>query len=613
MAPAALGAILLENGDIDESQLSQALLQQRKSRSRLGEIMVADGVLSFYVLYHALAKQQGLTFVDLLQNPPQTSLLRASDIDEYLRLQVIPWRRREDKVVEVALCQPSEEVFSFIYSRFGKNATLVITSPLDIRRSVETIFGDVLERRSRLSLWEKLPHASARVTLIPVQDMALKLLGLLTFIAAFTAPIGSLLAILAFCHVVYMVTMLFKCVVFSAGANAKEIGQDWAPRLALMDDADLPVYTVIVPMYREPESVAGMLTAMQAMEYPAEKLDIKLVLEADDSETLATAYALKPRYQFEIIRVPTGTPRTKPRACNYALQFARGEYVTIFDADDRPDPQQLKKAVYEFRTLSSSIVCLQARLNYYNAGDTLITRFFALEYQSLFHTMLHGLQRLSIPIPLGGTSNHIALARLRELGEWDPYNVTEDADLGVRLAAQGYHTAMLDSYTMEEAPGKLGPWLRQRSRWIKGYMQTWLVHMRSPVVLYKALGLRGFIGFQFFVGFSSFAFLTAPFLWIATAWWAGLGQGAPFPQWLLEFTLLNLAFNLLSHWLFAFHASGAYRGSMGMKLAAGLYPLYMLLHSLASYKALWQLVFRPHFWEKTTHGRARSFVTPQMP
>src|SRR5262249_18996924 len=155
-------------------------------------------------------------------------------------------------------------------------------------------------------------------------------------------------------------------------------------------------------------------------------------------------------------------------------------------------------------------VCLQARLNYYNAGTNLLTRFFALEYSILFQVMLYGLEKLGIPIPLGGTSNHIALDRLRSLGEWDPFNVTEDADLGTRLASRGLRTAMIDSYTMEEAPIKIRAWINQRSRWIKGYMQTWLVHMRKPKKLYQTLGWRSFIGFQCFIGLSTFTFLSAP-------------------------------------------------------------------------------------------------------
>lgn len=314
----------------------------------------------------------------------------------------------------------------------------------------------------------------------------------------------------------------------------------------------------------------------------------------------------KPRYQFEIIRVPPGKPRTKPKACNYALRFARGEFITIFDADDRPEPAQLKKAVHAFRTQAPDIVCLQARLNYYNAGDNLLTRFFSLEYTILFRVLLGGLERMGIPIPLGGTSNHIALDRLKSLGEWDPYNVTEDADLGTRLAARGFRTAMLDSYTMEEAPNRIWPWLKQRSRWIKGYMQTWLVHMRDPVHLYRTLGWKSFAGFQCFIGLSTFTFLSAPLVWALSILWFSHAGAAYLPAWLGWLSLLNLCLNIFSHWYFTLYCVRHYPNhTRSMAVAALLYPLYLVLHSLASYKALWQLIVNPHFWEKTTHGLAR--------
>ncbi|MDE3061307.1 MAG: glycosyltransferase, partial [Pseudomonadota bacterium] len=342
---------------------------------------------------------------------------------------------------------------------------------------------------------------------------------------------------------------------------------------------------------------------------PASKLDIKLALEADDTETIHAALALKPRYNFEIIRVPPSPLRTKPKACNYALRFARGEYVTVFDADDRPEPTQLKKAVLAFRTLPPDVACLQARLNYYNSDANWLTRFFSLEYTVLFHFLLYGLDKLGIPIPLGGTSNHMALKKLKELGEWDPFNVTEDADLGTRLAASGFKTAMLDSYTLEEAPEGVGMWLRQRSRWIKGYMQTWLVHMRRPRVLLIRLGWRGFLGFQCFVGLPGFAFLTAPVVWaLPLLWLFGLVKAGPaFPAWLIGLMVANLLLNLFTQWYTTLFCALLYRKErVRMVVAGALYPLYLFLHSLASYKALWQLAVKPHFWEKTAHAGLKS-------
>lgn len=600
-----LGELLTRCKAITPEQLTRLLTLQKKTGSRLGEIAVGEGLVDYRTLYQAIALQNDLPFVDLLVEPPQAELLDPNGAETYLRLRALPWKRDGDTIL-VAVADLSDHVTSWMKKTFGEKATPVMTSPFDIRRSIEQFFGETLEKKSRLWLAQRQPEASARIVLTPNQQQSL--MGFSVAVMAIMAwfPVRSVLFFIIVCHITYAITMLFKALVFSAGI-ASATRQRTEPPPA--DEQSLPVYTVLIPMYRETESLPGMLEAMRTLDYPASKLDIKLVLEADDRETLAAAMHLRPHYHFDIIRVPPTEPRTKPKACNYALKFARGEYVTIFDADDRPERTQLKKAVQEFQRLPKDVVCLQARLNYYNANDNLLTRFFSLEYTMLFHFMLYGLQRLGIPIPLGGTSNHMALGRLRELGEWDPFNVTEDADLGTRLASRGLKTRMLDSYTMEEAPNQLVPWIKQRSRWIKGYMQTWLVHMRQPKRLWQMLGAKGFFGFQCFVGLSCFTFLSAPIVWILSLLWlaelTALHQ-VEFPTWLAWLTGINLALNVLTHWGLSLYSATLYRRyRLQIYIAALLYPFYLVLHSIASYKALWQLAFRPHFWEKTAHGLSK--------
>ncbi len=600
-----IGEALCHNGELSGPQLTQALLQQEKTGSRLGDILIAEGFVGYRALYRALAKSKRLPFVDLLAAPPDYDLLSAADAETYLRLGALPWRRMENGRVQVAVCNISDQTLRWVRGQHGDDVDLAITSPFDIRRTVETCFGAILEQKSRFSLWDRNPEASARITLPHRNRPSFAAFGALVLLSIVWAPVHALYVFFVLCHIVYAATMIFKGLAFALGARRREE----KPR-AIIPDRDLPVYTVLIPMYREAESLPGLLDAMHNLDYPASKLDIKLVLEADDAETLAAATHLKPRYHFDILRVPPGNPRTKPRACNYALRFACGELVTVFDADDRPDPSQLRKAAHAFRALPPNVVCLQGRLDYYNAGDNLLTRFFALEYNMLFRHMLYGLERLKIPIPLGGTSNHIALSRLKALGEWDPFNVTEDADLGVRLAAAGLETRMLDSDTHEEAPNRTWPWIKQRSRWIKGYMQTWLVHMRKPGQLYRTLGLKGFIGFQCCIGLSCFAFLTAPVVWFFSlfllAHFAGWG-GPAIPLWLIWLTGINLALNLLTHWYAAAYCALRHpRDRRAMLTAAALYPFYLVLHTIASYRALWQLVVNPHFWDKTTHGMARN-------
>jgi cellulose synthase/poly-beta-1,6-N-acetylglucosamine synthase-like glycosyltransferase len=371
-----------------------------------------------------------------------------------------------------------------------------------------------------------------------------------------------------------------------------------------LKDSECPVYTVLVPMYKEPEVLPILVSALRKLDYPQAKLDIKLLLEESDTETIEAAKKMQLGSIFEIVRVPPSQPQTKPKACNYGLHFARGELVTIYDAEDKPEPDQLKKAVIAFRHAGPETVCLQARLNYYNRDENWLTRLFTLEYSMWFDLMLPGLERLRIPIPLGGTSNHFRTAALRELHAWDPYNVTEDADLGVRLTARGYRCGTLNSTTFEEANTRLGNWLRQRSRWIKGYMQTWLVHMRQPGTLFRHLGLLRFLGFQLCIGATVLTLLLNPLLWAMFANWVG---GLPpdlepfFPPWVVAFALFNLLIG--NACMIYFFMLGAYRrGYTGLIAYALTAPIYWAMMSVAAYKALWQLIHKPFYWEKTTHG-----------
>ena len=558
-------------------------------------------------LHRALAEQHGLTYVNLDELPPDNLLLHQTLSPELcLARGLIPWRRNPSGGIIFAITDPSEATRNWCRRQFGSLSSWVMTSPVDIRRTLQRECGHQLQQASILSLWQRYPSLSARTTAWPVQREILIGFAAAALLFMLIAPWQTMFWLVVGCHLLFAATMLFKSGIFAVGLTRKQT-INWPETLASLEESTLPIYTILVPMYREKESLPGMLRALAALDYPASRLDIKLVLEEDDHETYEAACALKPPYHIEIIRVPESYPRTKPKACNYALRFARGEYITIYDADDRPEPLQLKKAVAMFRQLPDDTTCLQARLNYYNASDNLLTRFFCLEYSMLFDTLLHGLQKLQIPIPLGGTSNHLSLLKLKQLGEWDPFNVTEDADLGTRLCLQGGKTRMLDSYTLEEAPVRVMPWIRQRGRWIKGYMQTWLVYMRSPLSLYKALGASGFIGFQCFIGLSCLTFLVAPLVWlVALAWLAGAAP-EQLPQWLVMLALINLAMNFITHWWMAAVSLLKQPGRRWLLLPGVIfYPLYLLLHSIASYRALWQLLTSPHLWDKTQHGVSQS-------
>lgn len=371
--------------------------------------------------------------------------------------------------------------------------------------------------------------------------------------------------------------------------------------------ADWPHYTILCPLYREARVVPQFVRAMQALDYPPEKLQILFLTEADDAETRNAIRALALPSHFKIVTVPDGSPRTKPRACNYGLMQATGQYVVIYDAEDIPEPTQLKKAVLTFANHGPQLACVQAKLNFYNPDQNLLTRWFTAEYSLWFDLILPGLQRAGFALPLGGTSNHFPTQILRALGGWDAFNVTEDCDLGLRLARYQLETVVLNSTTYEEANSKFKNWLRQRSRWIKGYMQTYLINMRRPHRYIRAGGLRDFLSLQFVIGGKTAFLFLNPLLWILFILYLGLGHFVAsayhelFPKPLLyagTFTLIFGNFFYIYTYLLVCFRRKQY---LLIKWAL-LIPLYWVMMSMAACIAFFQLIVKPHYWEKTEHG-----------
>ncbi|MFA7231810.1 MAG: glycosyltransferase family 2 protein, partial [Victivallaceae bacterium] len=321
-------------------------------------------------------------------------------------------------------------------------------------------------------------------------------------------------AILAFW---YFGAVFFRgaaAVISLRGRGERKVSAD---ELASLTDDQLPVYTIFLPLYHEANIAGKIIHNMEKLDYPKDKLDIKLLLESDDLATLnAVDSCTLPPY-YDLIIVPDFQPKTKPRACNFGLQRAKGEFCVIFDAEDCPEPDQLKKAVSVFRNSPANLACVQAKLNYYNARQNLLTKLFTIEYSTTFDLLLPGLEIFNVPLPLGGTSNHFRTAALLEIGGWDPFNVTEDCDLGIRLYKHGQRTVLLDSTTWEEANSNVWNWIRQRSRWVKGFIQTHLAHLRHPVATLRKLGPWGCFGFYLNVGASSLMMLTNVIYWMVAA------------------------------------------------------------------------------------------------
>jgi cellulose synthase/poly-beta-1,6-N-acetylglucosamine synthase-like glycosyltransferase len=391
------------------------------------------------------------------------------------------------------------------------------------------------------------------------------------------------------------------------------LGEQREQAFARVPDDLLPIYTVLVPLFRERACIGGLIRALGKLDYPETKLDLKLLVETGDNETLAALRRCALPNHFEILIVPSGEPRTKPRALNAGLAAARGSLLAVFDAEDRPDPGQLRAAVNAFERGGKRLACVQARLVIDNVADGWLTRIFALEYAGLFDALLPALSRSRLMFPLGGTSNHFRTAILDRAGSWDAWNVTEDADLGVRLARLGYRAKVISSATLEEAPNTTGQWLRQRTRWLKGYMLTWSVHMRSPARLYRDLGLVNFLAFHAFIGGVPVSALMLPIFLAGVAsnilsgvWLSPSGELSRALPYLMDGFNLVLGFGTAM----ALAAIGADR--RGLTRLVGwipTVPVYWLLSSVAAWRAIWQLLHTPYLWEKTEHGLARTSQT----
>lgn len=478
----------------------------------------------------------------------------------------------------------------------GRGQSLAATSdsthsiPLDIAVNALRTHTPEMSASDGLATWQLV--AIYAVAVVTPSAVALVVMGRAGWIAALlTLPFAVI--------VLVRCAALWHLILPNAPAESVS-GQDV--------EHELPRYTVLVPVYRESAIAPALVEAMAALAYPVDKLEVFFITEANDPQTRAALTAAHPPSHMHILTVPAGLPQTKPRALNFALQFATGELVGVFDAEDVPEPNQLRKAAGRFAGAGHELACVQARLSIYNPDDSFLTRQFTLEYAALFEAILPALERLGLPILLGGTSNHFRRSALIGVGAWDPFNVTEDADLGVRLARSGYAVAMLDSDTWEEAPRTARTWFGQRTRWLKGWMQTYLVHMRDPRRLMNELGAWQFAGVQVMLGGMVMSALVHP--WIFFGAIACIVAGDP---------LLPASGTLWVICWFNFaagHAVGvvlglvsAWRSQGRVPLGSALdVPIYWLAISIACYHALWDLYRRPYHWEKTPHA-ARSLTS----
>ena len=559
--------------------------------------LLGEGLAQEEVFYRALADWLRVPF-HVGSTPLDTSVSPARAVNSglvYVAPLAAPYR---------AIVAPRGEALRLLVEAAEEGRTitgLAITSPRRLGALVRVERASEVAVRAAHALERLDPALCAHGEMWLSQTLGAAAFGLGMTALAFAAPaVERAVASLLFWLLFSAAIALRFAVAMAAGA---------APAAAPLSDAELPVYTVVVALYREGAVIPKLVAALNRLDYPRAKLDIKLVIESGDEETLAAIRAEKLAPRFEVIVVPPGKPRTKPRALNVALDVARGSLLCVYDAEDEPAPDQLRRAAARFAA-EPKLDALQGKLTIANARDGWISFMFAVEYASLFELINPGLSALDLPVALGGTTNHFRVETLRRVGGWDAWNVTEDADLGLRLARFGAHVGALDSVTVEEAPNELGNWFRQRTRWQKGWMQTLIVHTREPRRYFREMGFKkGVAGLTLIAG----TVLTGLFgpLFLFEALWRGFAEAAS------EATASRLAdvytyiLTLTGLQAVALPALVAMRrrGLRGYGRALALMPLYYALVSAATWAALYDLIVRPFHWHKTAHGRAR----PQRP
>jgi cellulose synthase/poly-beta-1,6-N-acetylglucosamine synthase-like glycosyltransferase len=597
----SLGQLLLRRGVIDEAELNAALDVQRREKLRLGEALIAGGTPQ-YDIWAALSMQWNYRITSLDHHWVDPALANELDAREAIKHRILPLRAAAGKAI-VAMADPNDRS-ARDYAEAWLRMRIVpkLATPAAIRRRQEAVYRRQLEQVSSALLQAYVPDYSAHITLTYTQKVTLVLIGMVLIAGAILLRGTFFIALAGAIITLYAAVVMFRIYVTVRGTKSEDLIK--VSRQEIESLTDLPMYTILLPLYREAGVLPQLLKACQELDYPASKLDIKLLLEEDDVETLEVVRQTELPPNFDLLVVPAQGPRTKPKACNYGLQFARGEYCVIFDAEDIPEPDQLKKALAVFRRTGPHIGCVQAKLNYYNPRQNLITRWFSLEYSTWFDFFLPGLVDLALPVPLGGSSNHFQTRLLRELGAWDPNNVTEDADLGMRLHRSGYQTALMDSTTLEEANSDFVNWMRQRSRWGKGYFISWLVLVRHPMRLLRDVRWRGSVAMWLTLGGTFGVALLNLLVWLLTLLWV-LAQfeiiGYLFPTGIYYIGMIELIFGNF-YFLYMAIWAAHYRKEYDLTHAALLSPAYWLMASLAMIKAAMQTVSKPTFWEKTVHG-----------
>lgn len=567
--------------------------------------LLADGSIEEAAYYEALARRVGLTFLNAI---PEEQVFDYRHLDAQLT-RPTSIRLHAPGQPPMTVIAPEAGHVGQLIERLermpGLRRSLAIAPPSLIRDAAWKVGAERRVRATVGALFEDQPQHSARLVVTGRQGFWGGILLSAGVALLLGSPFVSAVALHLALSLLYCASLTIRLGALLHGNRKRRRRRRRLP-MPMTTEAELPVYTVMVALYREAGIVRQLVDALQRLDWPRTRLDIMLVCEADDSETLDALRALKLGRQFSIVEVPPMQPRTKPKALSYALNGARGDYVVIYDAEDRPDPGQLREAYERFRRVRPDVACLQAPLVIANARESWISGLFSLEYAALFRRLLPILARYRLPLPLGGTSNHFRIKALRHVGAWDPYNVTEDADLGIRLHRCGYRSATIDKPTFEDAPVTASVWIGQRTRWYKGWLQTWLVVMRRPRRAVADMGLGSFVTFQLLIGGMLISALAHPLIvvFLTSSAFAMLNPPSAAMDPLARLLFAIDLFNVFGTYavviaLGANALTSAERKALGRRWLA--VPLYWMMTSFSAWRAVIELRARPFFWEKTPH------------
>ncbi|WP_417685153.1 glycosyltransferase family 2 protein [Roseibium sp.] len=592
---------ILRQRGIASSVLQCAIDEAARMGVPVSEYLVSEAIVSEATVYSALAEHCSVPFVPEMGFRPQSvnniPLGFGSLANGPLLVGVSASRPHY-------VIAPEYGQFASVKAHLARFPSLAgqirIATPSAIRQAVTVLKSPAGDLESRF------PEFSARQRLSRVQLATMAGVAL-AFFAGFLIPGAWLL---------YGLFLVFAAACLVSGLARLESTRQTRTEAIDMKLPDAlgsaeilwPAYTVLVPLYREARIVPDLLAAMRSIDYPRDRLEIRFLLERDDVET-RQAFMGRLDSHMEVVIVPDGFPKTKPRALAFGLQAAKGKYVTVFDAEDLPQPDQLKKAALFFTLGPENLACLQARLAIDNCQESFFSRQFALEYACLFDQMIPWFHLKSWPFPLGGTSNHFKRSVLERIGGWDKYNVTEDADLGIRLARFGYLAGVLPSSTYEEAPITWPAWVSQRARWYKGWLQTLFVHMRNPGRTFREVGAARMAAVLLMIMGSFFMMALHPFIMLAAAGYlAGLWPWRVDPGIADDLFLGGCLLAALVGYVgtaFATVIAGRRRGYRPGILDIALLPVYWICTSIAFYRAVREFIFTPYAWNKTEHGLSR--------